>query len=109
MCSSPRRGDTTFGANPALCICGSLSYFLDWLYRNPKLPSKKFESMFKASGWKDRMRLDQSQQENASEIKSAAGRRQRVSVLQMELVNCHPWSIGDGISITCNVHSTRLV
>ena len=53
------------------------------------------------------MRLNQSQLENASEIKSAAGRRQRVSVLQMELVNCHPWSIGDGISITCNVHSTR--
>jgi hypothetical protein len=55
------------------------------------------------------MRLDQSQLENASEMKSAAGRRQGASGLQMELVNCHPWSIGDGISITCNVHSTSHV
>jgi hypothetical protein len=55
------------------------------------------------------MRLDQSQLENASEMKSAAGRRQGASGLQMELVNCHPWSIGDGISITCNAHSMSRV
>jgi hypothetical protein len=55
------------------------------------------------------MRLDQSQLENASETKSAAGRWQRASGLQMELVNCHSWSIGDGISITCNARLTSLV
>lgn len=62
--------------------------------------------MFETSGWKLGMRLDQSQLENSSETKSAAGRWQRVSGLQMKLVNCHLWM---AYGITCNAHLTSLV
>src|SRR5271156_6758736 len=98
-----------FGAQPRLEHVWQFVILFDWLYRKPQTPIQMSKACSRPLAGKDWMRFDQSQLENASEIKSAAGRRQRVSVLQMELVNCHPWSIGDGISITCNVHSTSHV